>query len=119
MTILRQVNRSVAVIKPLQPYVDWCNSMPDIEKTGKYTLECAQEDSLALLVPTRVFMHRYDRWVGKMYKEIFAEMLNCWCTDRGLWPKDVTRKMFREWFKVEIHSEVLDTTSKALIHEIE
>jgi len=119
MTILRQVNRSVAVIKPLQPYVDWCNSMPDIEKTGKYTLEDAQDDCLALLVPTRMFMPGYDRWINKIYKDIFAEMLNAWCTDSGLWPKDVTLAMFREWFKVEIHSEVLDTTSKALIHETE
>ena len=116
---MRQVNRSVVVIRPLQPYMDWCNSMPNIEKTGKYTLECAQEDCLALLVPMRVFMRSHAKWIDKIYKDIFEEMLNAWCTERALWPKDVTLPMFREWFKVEINSEVFDTTSKVLIRESE
>ncbi len=35
-------------------------------------------------------------------------MLDCWLTDENQWPQDRTRRMFREWFDVQMCSGVED-----------
>lgn len=103
---MNSLNRQVAVVKPKEPYVDWVNSLPGMDEP--VTIEFLNNDCTALLIPV------YDNDIGslkfikRVYKEIFEIELNSWVTDKKYWPHKRPYALFREWFKIEIHSEVYD-----------
>ena len=39
---------------------------------------------------------------------LFEFQLSAWTEDESLWPADRDLKRFREWFRVDIHSVVVD-----------
>ena len=39
---------------------------------------------------------------------LFEFQLASWTDDESAWPSDRDLKMFREWFRVDIHSVVID-----------
>ena len=43
------INRSIAIIRPKQPFVDWANQLPDAEL--KSSLDDFKTDCLAILIP--------------------------------------------------------------------
>lgn len=43
------INRSIAIIRPKQPFVDWVNELPDAE--WKSSLSDFKNDCFALLIP--------------------------------------------------------------------
>jgi hypothetical protein len=49
MTKMVSINRSVAVIKPKEPFWEWLNALPDTEIT--FTLAELQSDRTVLLIP--------------------------------------------------------------------
>lgn len=103
---MKSINRSVAVIKPKKPYVDWINQLPDTEE--KLTAENLQSDCTAILIPEFDRPEESMAFISAMAKTLFEEELNSWCTDNGLWPKIRTNRTFWKWFEVEVHSEVFD-----------
>jgi len=103
---MKSINRSVAVIKPKQPYMDWINQLPDTEE--KLTVENLQSDCTAILIPEFDRPEESRAFISAMAKTLFEEELNSWCTDKSCWPKIRTNRGFWKWFEVEIHSEVMD-----------
>jgi len=43
------INRSIAIIRPKRPFVDWANQLPDAE--FKSSLDDFKTDCLAVLIP--------------------------------------------------------------------
>lgn len=106
VTEMYSVNRQVAIIKPKEPYVDWINSLPGVgEPCDINELNC---DCTALLLPHFDNDDESLRYIKKIYGKIFEFELDSWSTDRNTWPKKRNFSMFREWFKVEFHSELFD-----------
>jgi hypothetical protein len=104
--MLSFLNRSAIILEPKQPYVDWANSL----EGPRY--EHAIDDSEAIPVflgPNVDELEQVTTCVNKNYDLFFEEWLEYWCTDPALWPQKRTRKMFREWFTVRIHTMVFDT----------
>lgn len=109
---MKSINRSVAVIKPKQPYVDWINQLPGTEE--KLTVEDLQSDCTAILIPEFDRPEESRAFISAMAETLFEEELSGWCIDESLWPKKRTNRMFWKWFDVEVHSEVWDA-GKGLI----
>jgi hypothetical protein len=111
------LNRSVAIIKPKKPFIDWVNSMPvpdlPIEE------EFFSEDALAVLIPEYDTLEEAREHIGNIWKDIFFNELWGWCTDEAQWPKRRTLKMFWQWFDVEFHSEVVDSCDEPIREEEE
>jgi len=103
---MKTINRSVAVIKPKQLYVDWINQLPSTEE--KLTLGDLQSDCTAILIPEFDREEESKAFISAMTESLFAEELAGWCTDETCWPKKRTNRMFWKWFEVEVHSEVFD-----------
>jgi hypothetical protein len=99
------VNRSVVIIKPKQPFIDWVKS-----STGskKYSLELFSQDCTSILIPEFGDDTEVIDFLKQHYDEIFEQELLGWCTDRSAMPKNRTFDMFLEWFDIESHSEVFD-----------
>ncbi|MFH1008488.1 MAG: hypothetical protein V1800_13460 [Candidatus Latescibacterota bacterium] len=100
------VNRSVAIIRPRQPFVDWANSLPDA--SAPVRLDSFKEDNLAILIPEYETPKEAEFYVSELWKDLFEQKLWNWCTNESWWPTERTLKKFWKWFDAEYHSVVLD-----------
>ena len=103
---MSEINRSLIVVKPKQPFLDWTRALDDESK--ELTLESMCEDSTVYLVP-EIWQDSDQRAVLEWgYDILFEDQLEAWWTDDAAWPKERDMKMFLEWFEVEFHSLVVD-----------
>ena len=100
------INRSVAVIRPKQPYVDWANSVSNDGRT--YSLEELSEDCSVILLPEYDSDQHADAILRDLYPRIFEVELYSWSVDSQDWPKKRNFSKFLDWFDVELHSMVFD-----------
>jgi len=101
---MKILNRSVVIVKPRQPYVDWANSLDD----SSFTLEELRTDNTAFLVPEIEIDSDNERVLKQYCPVMFQHELSAWCPDKETWPKNRNLSMFKEWFGVSFHSMALD-----------
>ena len=100
------INRSVVVIKPKRPFLEWTQKLPD--PLEGLTLERLYDDSHAYLFPEWDTHAQREELLGEAYDYLFEWELFGWHRDERAFPKKRTLAMFREWFEVEFHSVVVD-----------
>ncbi len=115
MLKLFHIDRTVAVLRPKQPLVDWLNALPDADRP--YTTEDFYTDCTVLLLPDIDNDLQALKFIKKIYKEIFERELDSFCTDPVYWPTNRDFKTFIKFYEVEFHSEVTDTVDKEIIKE--
>jgi hypothetical protein len=86
------INRSVAVVKPKQPFLDWLNALPDNEES--FALADLQTDCTVLLLPEFGNDLQAQKFIKKMYADIFERELDAFCTDPDWWPSKRDYKTF-------------------------
>ena len=101
------VDRSVAVIKPKQPFVDWLNQVPDNDM--ELSLDSLRADCTVIMIPEFDEPEEGVSDVDDLAEKLFEMELSTWYEDPAVWPQDRSLKVFWEWFDVEIHSMVIDT----------
>ena len=105
---MHTINRSVAIIKPKQPFADWVNSFPDAGD-DQYTIQDFSTDCSVILLPVVDSDEQAEAFVKDIFQDLFELELSSWMTDDDTWPEKITYKMFLEWFDVEFHSMVFDS----------
>ena len=112
---MKTINRMPAVFKPKQPYLDWINSLPGTGR--KMTMDELQDDKTCYLTP--IYDDNGDalEFILKSAKKILETELSGWDTSGDYWPKTLNRKLLREFFDIEICSEVFDTMSGPIERE--
>jgi len=113
MMTMDTINRSVAVIKPKQPFLDWLNALPDNEES--FTSADLQTDCTVLLLPEFGNDLQAHKFIKKIFKYIFEKELDAYCIDPDYWPRKRGYKTFLKWFDIELHSEVFDIEDKEII----
>lgn len=93
------INRSALIIKPLQPFIDWCSNLypedlDDIKETRTYLISEDIED--------------IDSWLAKKFDKLFTFELASWHTNKKEWPQKRNYKMFKEWFQIDISRLIYD-----------
>lgn len=93
------INRSAIIIKPLQPFIEWCSNLypddlEDIKGTNTYLISEEIED--------------VEAWLKKKFDKIFSFELESWHLNKKEWPQKRNYKMFKEWFEIEISTLVYD-----------
>ena len=109
------INRSVAVIKPGEPFWEWLNGLPDTEII--FTFAELQTDCTVLLIREYDINDQAHKFIRRIYKEIFERELETYCSDSTYWPSIRGYKTFLQWFDIELHSEVLDTVNEDIVKE--
>jgi hypothetical protein len=104
------VNRSVAIIKPKRPFLDWLNQQTDLG----LTLSNIRVDCMAILVPEVEEAEDAIAYIDEIALELFDMELASWELESSHWPQGRTLKMFWEWFDVEVHREMLDSVKGEL-----
>jgi hypothetical protein len=109
------VNRSVAVIKPRQPLLDWLNALPD--NVLLFTLTELRTDCTVLLIPEYDTDEKAFNFIKKIYLELFERELGAFCTDPDWCPAKRDYKTFLKWFDIGLHSEVFEIVDEEIIKE--
>lgn len=92
------LNRSVLVVRPLQPFVDWVLSFDD---DGPVDAEDAWASVNSFLVPEFEDPAETLAWVQANVEIVFEIMLNDWVMDSAHWPEDRGWSTFERWFDFE------------------
>ena len=101
------VERSVAVIKPKQPFLEWITSTFD-DLPHKLNLKDIQIDCNSYLIPEVDEIEDGINFIDDKFADLFIIELSSWTEDQSVWPKQLTLKMFWEWFDVEILPTTID-----------
>ncbi|WP_066570435.1 VacJ [Snodgrassella sp. CFCC 13594] len=110
-----EVNRSVFLLMPLEPFWAWLQSLPDMALEG-LSLADLQRDANAYLVPPCDDVDDVWTEIETRYQEIFAAELADWCEDESLWP-DVHPEVFNDWFDIQLSTVVTDLARQDLSRE--
>ena len=109
-----EINRTIAIIKPKQPYLDWARRMSD---PIEITLQELRQDCTAVLLPEVADDIQTETIVNMLAPELFAIELAAWDVQEDAWPEARDAATFRAWFDVELHSVVLDTVRAPIRRE--
>ena len=109
------INRSLLIIKPRKPYLDWAKSIDN--ESRDITIEELSEDCSVYLVRDYGMYEEQEIILQKHYRDIFREQLNSWMLDESTWPVKRDYKTFKRWFRVEFHSLIYDLESSKYITE--
>jgi hypothetical protein len=114
------VHRSAIVVVPMKPLLDWINS---VEPFKTMTLAEVQKVNNIYLIPDfdepispEDLEKEIENYIRKNYKEIFYHLLSEWYLDESVYPK-MTYKIFKEWFKISIHTVFIDMVNKPISKE--
>lgn len=110
-----EVNRSVFILLPQEPFWNWLSNLPDLDLQDM-TLADLQEDANSYLVPACQNADEVWDEIESRIEEIFAAELADWCEDESEWP-DLHPDIFSEWFAVELSSIVTDLSGDELVRE--
>jgi len=109
------INRSIAIIRIKQSFVDWANQLPDAE--FKSSLDDFKTDCLAVLIPDYDTDEEAVVFINEIYEDIFTQILSDWSIEESWWPQDRTNEKFWQWFEVELHSIVMDSSTEPIEEE--
>lgn len=110
-----EVNRSVFLLVPLDPFWNWLQSLPGDHLNG-LTLEDLQADANAYLVrPCETADEVWDE-IEARFEDLFAAELADWCEDESEWP-DLHPDIFNEWFDIQLSTVITDLEAEPLARE--
>ena len=103
----QSVNRYVAVLKPKKPFLEWINSLPDMDKTP-LSFEDLNKECPCYLIPEYDDNEKSREFIIKHFERIFEVELAAWDHSGKHWPENLDRLLFNKFFNIEIHSDVVD-----------
>jgi len=105
---MRVLNRTAISLVGAEPYVDWMRQHDADANRGMITVARAQPYGTAFLLPEVEFEEDVQDWVEQNFEWLFEFQLAAWTDDEASWPATRDLKTFRAWFRVDIHSVVVD-----------
>ena len=109
------VNRSLIIVKPRKPFLDWANSIDDDH--NDFTKKEMEDDCAVFLMQDYEEDIEKEEILQKHYRTLFEAELGGWCIDESMWPKNRGYETFKQWFKVEFHSMIFDLEDDEYIVE--
>jgi hypothetical protein len=107
---MRVVNRTAVTILGAQPYVDWTLTRDADFARGQLTVARTKPYGTAYLLPEFDAEEDLLEWVEDNFAWIFEFQLSAWTEDEAAWPSERNLRMFREWFRIDVHSVVIDAS---------
>ena len=105
---MRLVNRTAVTITGAPPYLEWMRQTHTDFNRGALTLSVAKTYGSAFLLPEFELEEDLQEWVEENASWLFEFQLSAWTEDEASWPQTRDLKTFREWFRIDIHSVVVD-----------
>jgi hypothetical protein len=109
---MRVVNRTAVSIVGAQPYVDWTLSHDADFNKGHITVARTKPYGTAYLLPEFDAEEDLQEWVEDNFTWMFEFQLSAWTEDEMAWPATRDLRTFRQWFRIDIHSVVVDASDE-------
>jgi hypothetical protein len=109
---MRVLNRTAVTIVGAQPYMEWTRSRDADFNKGKLTIPRTKIYGSAFLLPEFQVEEDLQEWVDDNFAWLFEFQLAAWTEDESAWPATRDLETFREWFRVDIHSAVVDAADE-------
>ena len=108
------VEKSIVVLKPKQPFLEWINMNLATSTETLLDLASIRIDCNSYMIPEINEIEDGIAFVDEYFESLFQMELASWSEDQNMWPKELTLKMFWEWFDVEFHSMLIDSLDEDL-----
>ncbi len=105
---MRVVNRTAISLTGDAPFIEWTQRHDADVNKGQLTVARARPYGTVILLPEFELEEDIQEWVEENASWLFELQLESWTDDESAWPADRDLRTFREWFRVEIHSVVVD-----------
>jgi hypothetical protein len=105
---MRVVNRTAVTVVGVEPYLEWTRSRDAEFNTGQLTVARTKAFGSAFLLPEVDYEEDLQEWLEENFAWIFEFQLSSWTSDESAWPAERDLPMFRAWFRVDLHSVVVD-----------
>src|SRR5437867_4398359 len=105
---MRAVNRTAVTVVGAKPYIDWTLDTDGDANKGAVTVARAKTYGSAYLLLEFELEEDVEEWVEDNAAWLFEVQLAACTEDESTWPAVRDLKTFREWFRVDIHSVVVD-----------
>jgi hypothetical protein len=105
---MRVVNRTAVSIVGAEPFAEWMRSRDADFNKGTLTVARARPFGTTYLLPEFDDESDIQLWVEENFQWLFEFQLSSWTEDEAGWPPVRDLKAFREWFRVDVHSTVVD-----------
>ena len=105
---MRVVNRTAVTVVGAEPYLEWTRSRDADFNSGQLTVARTKPFGSAFLLPEVDYEEDLQEWLEENFAWIFEFQLSSWTADETVWPADRDLPMFRAWFRVDLHSVVVD-----------
>lgn len=113
--IMITLNRSVLVVKPKQPFLDWLHAADPT--SHRLTLQELVREPAIYLIPECDTNEEVVEVLRERCEDIFDEQLAGWFADTTTWPADRSFDVFCHWFDYQHHSMLIDLCDQPLILE--
>jgi hypothetical protein len=105
---MRLLNRTAISIVGARPFIEWTRRTDADLNKGTLTVARTHLYGTAFLLPEFELEEDVQEWVEENALWLFEFQLAAWTADETVWPVNRNLKMFREWFRIDIHSAVVD-----------
>jgi hypothetical protein len=105
---MRVINRTAVTVVGAQPYLEWTRHTDADSNRGSLTVARARTFGSAYLLPEAELEEDVHEWVEENADWLFEFQLSAWTEDESTWPASRDLKMFRAWFRIDIHNVVVD-----------
>ena len=105
---MRVVNRTAISLIGEAPFVEWTHANDADAVKGTLTVARAQPYGTVVMLPEFELEEDIQEWLEDNFSWLFEFQLSSWTDDESLWPTERDLALFRAWFRVDIHSVVVD-----------
>ncbi len=119
--VLAMINRAALLLCYKQPAINWINESDPDNDASEIDQVQVNEERTVYLIPDKAAAsdETVRAWVELNHIALLEHELAGWVADESLWPQGLNLTLFDDWFDVECHSIVLDTSDDAIIEEDE
>jgi len=111
---MQLINRTAVTIVGAKGYLEWTRSNEADANRGALTVARARTFGTAFLLPEFESEIDVQEWVEENAAWLFEFQLSAWTDDESTWPAVRDLQTFRDWFRVDIHSIVVDVADTDL-----
>ena len=105
---MRVVNRIAISVTGAEPYVQWTRQHVAATDRGLLTVPRATPYGSAFLLPELELEEDVQEWIEENAGWLFEFQLSNWTDDEATWPENRDPQTFRNWFRIDVHSIVVD-----------
>ena len=105
---MRVVNRTAVSVVGAEPFVEWTKSRDADFNKNQLTVARTRPFGTAYLLPEFDAEEDVQEWIEDNFAWLFEFQLSTWTEDESAWPQTRDLKTFKQWFRVDLHSTVVD-----------